>query len=547
MRQIRTKSRAARNELAVSVFLACAAIGGSAHAMSIDTGNPDIELRWDNTLRYNAAVRAEKINSTYYNSPGTDETEGRFGRGDMIMNRLDLVTELDLIYKGRYGFRVSGAAWRDFAYDNDAKGNPAFPSNYENGRFNSYTKRYIVGLSGELLDAFVFGSFDIGDTVLSVKAGRHNLYWGEALFSTTNSIAYSMAGVDGLKAASSPGIEAKETFMPRNQISANWMLTDDIAVAAQYAFEWDPFRIAPGGTFFSASDATRSDFSSATVNPITGVRSFLPNGRDLRPDDAGDFGVNLRWSPPAMGGTLGFYYRKFDEKLPQAFMQVESTGRRSVRFGYARDTQLYGVSLSGNIGTVAVAGEVSYRKDSALNSISARPGQVAAPGSTFTYKQAQGARGDTVHAIVNGVWLMPRTSLWAGGTLTAEVNYSRLLDVTENRHLYNGNGYACTGGVKAGCATRDAWGMNVGVTPQIPQAFPSWDLSFPVSVAYQIKGNGPTLGGGAEGATTWSVGVSGTYRSKHEFSLRFTDYEGGRRPSISEDHAWAGFTYKTVF
>lgn len=543
MRQNPNK-RAAPRKLSVAIFIACAAMAGSAHAMSFDTGNPDIELRWDNTIRYNAAVRAEKIDSTLYNSGGTDETEGRFDRGDMIMNRLDIVTEMDLIYKGRHGFRVSAAGWRDFAYDNDAEGNPRFPSNYDGGRFNGYTQRYIVGPGGELLDAFVFGTFDLGNTVLSLKAGRHNLYWGEALFSTTNSIAYSMAGVDGLKAASSPGIEAKETFMPRNQVSATWILTDDISMAAHYAFEWDPFRIAPGGTFFASSDASRSDFASPP-----GVR----NGSDLRPSNEGDFGVNLRWSPPVMGGTVGLYYRKFDEKLPQAFTQVETNGVttvRSVRFGFARDTELYGVSLSGNVGPVAVAGEVSYRKDAALNSTSTRSARVPL-GASYSYKQAEGARGNTMHAVVNGVWLMPRTSLWTGGTLTAEVNYSRLLEVTENDELFNkaANGSDCAGGVRAGCMSRDAWGMNLGVTPQIPQAFPSWDLSFPMSVAYQIKGNGPALGGGSEGATTYSVGVTGTYRSVHEFSLRFTDYERGNRAtrSITEDHAWLGFTYKTVF
>ncbi|VFT05424.1 anaerobic dehydrogenase [Pseudomonas aeruginosa] len=41
--------------------LAVAIMGaaGGATAMSFDIGNPDINLRWDNTLRYNLGVRME--------------------------------------------------------------------------------------------------------------------------------------------------------------------------------------------------------------------------------------------------------------------------------------------------------------------------------------------------------------------------------------------------------------------------------------------------------------------------------------------------------
>lgn len=38
-----------RSALAVAIMVAT----GSASAMEIDVGNPDIRLRWDNTARYN--------------------------------------------------------------------------------------------------------------------------------------------------------------------------------------------------------------------------------------------------------------------------------------------------------------------------------------------------------------------------------------------------------------------------------------------------------------------------------------------------------------
>lgn len=537
-----------------SVFAVAAAASGAAHADTINTGNPDLEIRWDNTVRYNAGWRAEGSNPAFYKSPGNDETEGGGRKGDMIMNRLDLLTEFDFIYKEKYGFRVSAAAWTDGAYNGGSTTNPALtaPSNYRNGQYNSYASRYIVGPSGEFLDAFVFGRFDIGSTSLNVKLGKHNVYWGESLYSVGNGIAYSQGPVDTIKAATSPGVEAKETFLPQKQISGQWQLTNELSLGGYYAFEWNPYRLVPGGTYFANGDATRSDYAS--------VAPLIPNGENIVPDRHGDYGVNARWSPEWLNGTAGFYYRKFDEKLPWGVTQLKAGSPlpTAVRLAFARGTELYGISFTKNLNTLSFGAEMSYRKNTALNSnISVVP----ANGTNLTYDEAEGARGNTFHALVNGVYLLPETALWQGGTLQAELNYSRLLSVTSNAKRFNGIGYGCavTGGVETGCSTKDAWGTNISFTPSWPQAMPGWDLSMPVTVAYQIKGNGPALGGGNEGAVTYSIGVAGTLYSRYDFSLRYVDsyakYATNNAgvvtttngSAVQNDHGWLSFTFKTTF
>jgi len=45
-----------RLAIGVAAALAC---GGQLHAREFETANPDLKLRWDNTLRYNLGVRAE--------------------------------------------------------------------------------------------------------------------------------------------------------------------------------------------------------------------------------------------------------------------------------------------------------------------------------------------------------------------------------------------------------------------------------------------------------------------------------------------------------
>jgi hypothetical protein len=74
-------------------------------AFEIDTGNPDLTIRWDNAVRFNYAVRIEERDSKIGNSPIADEGTWSFDRGDAVATRLDLLTEVDLIWKKNFGAR----------------------------------------------------------------------------------------------------------------------------------------------------------------------------------------------------------------------------------------------------------------------------------------------------------------------------------------------------------------------------------------------------------------------------------------------------------
>jgi hypothetical protein len=559
------KAGFARTTLAASIALALTALaGGSARADSIRTGNPDIELRWDNAIRYTAGVRVKDINKSFYGLPGYDETEGRFEKGDLVTNRLDLLSELDFTYAGKVGFRVSGAAWHDAAYDKMSRRNPALTVGgaYQNDVYNGYTQRYIRG-SGEILDAFVFANVSVGSVSINAKAGQHNVYWGESLYSIGNSIAYSQGPVDTIKSATNPGAEAKELFLPLKQVSAQAQLTGELSLAAQYSLDWKPFRLVPGGTYFAPSDGSRSDFAANFPGNFN-----IANGADFGPTDKkGNFGVNLRYSPAALSGSVGLYYRKFDEKLPWAFTQLRRVpvapfaAPAAIRLAFARDTELYGVSFTKNIASVSVAAELSYRKNTALNSTSGY--SVLPAGAEPTYEEVEGARGNTMHGLLNGIWLMPENPLFQGGTLQGEINFSHLDKVTKNAGRFFGEGFGCpvNQSKRDGCATRNAVGVNLGFTPEWPQAFAGWDMSMPTSLAYQVRGNGAALGGGNEGALSWAVGVTGKLYSKYEFSLKYADARARYNTNpvtglvttvngsnaVQSDHDWVVFTFKTSF
>src|SRR4029077_9296430 len=97
--------------------VACAlAAAGSAHAFEIDTGNPDVAMRWDNTIRYNVGVRAQSQDSAILGNPNFDDGDRNFSNGSIVTNRLDLLSEFDFVYQRKYGFRTSFAGWADGAY-----------------------------------------------------------------------------------------------------------------------------------------------------------------------------------------------------------------------------------------------------------------------------------------------------------------------------------------------------------------------------------------------------------------------------------------------
>ena len=582
---IHLRARRTRLSAAVAAVLAGCAFAPAAGAVELETGNPDLAVRWDNQVRYAVGMRAEGINPAFGNSPVYDETEYRFEKNKVMMNRVDLLSEFDLAYKKNYGFRVSGAAWHDQAYhDRKAHTNPGFLApglpysaigNYIGNDYSSTTNRFHYQ-GGELLDAFAYANFDIAGKRANVKLGKHTVYWGEAFFTPFHGISYSQAPLDGLKGASSPGIEAKEVFMPINQLSGAVQLSPEWSLRGQYFLDWRPNRLPEGGTYFGAADMLFSgpDRILAGFGPAGPI--LVPRGAPVEPDRKGtnNFGVNLRYSPEQMSDTtFGLYYRKFDETQPWApvfKIAPPSPVPQDYHLAYAKDTQMVAASVQTAAGPFSVGGELIYRKNTALNSNAAF---VSANGSSLDFAGVEGARGNTMHLVANAVYLLPRTALWESGTLIGEAVYSRLLSVTKNRDVFNGVGYmgcnagtaAATSGAKLvgdkndGCSTKDVLLLNVAFTPQWLQVYPGVDLSAPLSIGYGVHGNGATLGGGNEGSYTYSVGLEAVLRQKYTFAVKYSDsharYNTGptglattsNGNSAQNNHGWLALTFKTTF
>lgn len=540
----------------ISLALAtCVGMAGYANAIDIRTSNPDLKIRADNTIRYNAGWRVSDRDSKLANNPANDEAEYLFDKGDMVTNRIDLFSEFDLSWQKRLGARVSASAWYDERFPSKGKNHPdleGMESNPEN-RWSSYTERYYSGLSGEFVDAFVWGNFEFRDMYITARAGRHALLWGEAVFPTAsgNSVAFAQAPGDSWKQVTSPGATAKETVLPLNQLTAEVQLTPSLTLAGLYTFEWRSTRVPEGGTFFGAADPI-------LMGPDR-VAPGLPR-YDAKEGKSGDWGLNLRWhSAFNRGSDVGFYYREFDDKGPSwAVQMIDVPGSAlHARAVYAQDIKVMGASIATTVKGHAVSAEVSRRENGPLVSVS----PIFTSGSDF-----EGARGDTWHFLINSTSSFGKSSWYDSAAWVNELTYQRLDKVTQNKGHYKSKSSmpgACVSEIAQACATRDAWHFATSFNTTWNQVVPGFDLSLPFILQTGLKGNAPT-GGINEGGTVFKIGLDLDYQRKHLFQVGYTNYMGktknvGQSSAAGSYHAANGpqatyknrdvvnFTYSTTF
>lgn len=524
-------------------------------SMELNVGNPDIELRWDNDLRYNIGMRTQSRNSHIASNTAFQSSDYAFDRGDVVTNRVDLLTQFDLVYKTDHGFRLSAAAWYDDAYSGRRpRNNPGTEpitglpyedfNGYSNGKFSSTTKRYYRGPSAEMLDAFVFTKFNLVGAPTVIKLGQFATYWGEAIFA--NGVAYSQSPVDVRKSIATPGIQAKETFLPVAQLSIESQFTHEFGLGVQVPLDWKPTRFPEGGTYLGLSDFGFAGPDQMVLPIAPGLALPLPKGSTDKGKNKNAYGIKARWNPHWAGGAaFGAYYRKFDEVYPWIQFSGPEAGPMPLPTGYhlayARSTELYGLSVAQTIAGISLAAELVQRRNTGLNS---------APSFT-----RDGARGDITFLILNGISYFGKTRLFDSATLTAELSGSHVNRVRSNKDAFNAEGYAgCSGDKSSGCSTRNAVAMDLSFIPLWYQVFNGVDLSLPVTYSRGLHGNAADVAASSnENGGTYSVGVSADIHYQHTIALTYNGYysrlnsDNQLNGSPLRDRGWLSLTLKTSF
>lgn len=536
------KCQMLRTVTATLLMILALSIGVSA--FEIPTQNMDLEMRWDNTVRYTLSQRLSGQDEKILASRNIDDGDRNFDVG-LVSNRIDLLSEFDVIYRQRYGFRVSGAAWYDNVYHGNLDNDSAATSNHiEAGiptpGFSSESERYYAGLSGELLDAFAFSKFYLGNVPVNLKVGRHTVVWGESMFSNggVHGIAYGQAAIDVGKALAQPGVEIKELYRPRNQVSVQLQPHRNLSVGAQYYLQWEQNRMPGSGTYLSFADLLGSASESLVAGPPTHPRAF--NAGDIEPDDNGDWGLSARWSPDWLNGTVGVYYRNLSDVSGQLHLQLApvsfpgppgSVGIAPAEYhwAFASDIDLYGISLNQQIKGVSIGVELSHRRNMPLWSSAA----VIAPGGSLPDSgDTFGARGNTWHGVINFMKILGKSRLFDKATAITEFTWNHLQSVTDRPDLFKW--HRTYNGVDK--VTRDYFGTQVVFSPTWFQVMSGVDLSMPMSGTIGLKGNSAVTNGGNEGTGSFSFGFSADIFQRYKVDLKYVNYFG----KLEEDPSNSG-------
>jgi Protein of unknown function (DUF1302) len=560
---------------AISAALVAAfALPQAANAFEIETGNDDLVIRWDNTVRINVVTRVEKQDEAILKNPNNDDGDRNFDRGHWF-TRFDILSEFDFIYKKTTGFRVSAAGWWDPGYNSLDNTSTQTSNHMVNGRpalgLPDYTSRYAKGGSGEFLDVFAFDKWMIAGVPVNVRLGQTTVFWGESLLfnGAIHSVAYSQNPLDVWKGLSTPGAEAKELFRPRVGLNLQAQISDDWSVAAQYFFNWQKFsnqawRYPESGSYLSVGDPALWGGESNIIN-ATGTQRLV-RGIDITPAENRDnWGLAARWSPDWLDGTLGAYYRKsYDMQfqtmatpavLPNFPAQICAArggtpipgacyvnpkvaslqqlgqgvvGQYNMAFGSNMD--IIGLSFAKNVWGVSVGAELSYRHNMPLLSegvyvlpaafVPFVPGAIAT--NALPDGDTPGAKGNTMHGLVNLLGTIPKNFLSDSATWAMELTWMTWLDVNQNEAVFKGrDGYSQIDRVD-----KNYFGLAINYTATWYQVFPGVDILAPVSWSQGISGNSAIQAGGQKGSGSFGIGVAADIYQKYRIDLKYVGFYG---------------------
>jgi hypothetical protein len=503
------------------------------------------DLRWDNTLSYTAAFRLEHYDEAVVADPNADDGDRNFAPG-LISDRFDLLSEFDLS-NGPFGVDVSAAAWYDTVYHNTNANDSASTFNPYSVPHNQFTRstEELMGEDADLLNAFAYGSFDVDEIPVSFRAGRHTLLWGESLFFANNGIAAGQAPIDAIKAASDPEAEAKEVYLPVDQVSATIQPGPDLSFSFYDQFEWRRTRLPASGSFFSDADYLDAGGERLIVAPD----QYLYRTADTRAPASGQYGAAMQLSSGDV--DYGLYAMRFNAKEPEIFLQsnpyappgAENVGNYWLVF--PTGIQAYGASFSTYVGDSTLAGEVSVRRNMPLVSqtLFALPGGggsgygggvayatlraplYSQPATTPNYDVTSYALGDTLQGQLSTVSTLSPGTLWDGADLSAEIAANERLSVTSGAAELD--------------ASRDCFAaaLRAVFEPHYYEVLPALDLSLPLGLGYDLIGNSSVDSSMNNGAGDMEVGLTATYRTVWEGSLTFTHYFGppDRQPFADRD------------
>jgi len=326
-------------------------VAAQAQAVEFSFADNEITGSIDTTVSYGQLWRVQGQDKTN-DDINTNDGNRNFDTG-LVSEVFKITSDLEASYQN-YGVFIRGTAFYDTQimdkrndyYDNNSPGQPSQSA----PRDNSFTRetRHKAGRDAQILDAYVYGNWDVGNMPVSGRLGKQVFNWGEGLFyrngvNTTNP-------VDAAKFRL-PGSEVKEVLVPVEALSFNLGLTDNLSMETFYQFNWKETAIDPVGTYFSETDlfadggntaystqraliplgGLYSGLSALGTGGLQGGRTVDGNGNikvasvgpDINAKNDGQFGVAFRYIAEELNSTeFGFYFVNYHAKEPTIYADL---------------------------------------------------------------------------------------------------------------------------------------------------------------------------------------------------------------------------------
>lgn len=524
-----------------------------------------------------------------------DDGNLNFDKGDMTSFVFRGIHDISITGSGNTGAFIRFNYWYDDILENKNLPHGHTGNNYatnarlDNDAFDSYAR----GKGINLLDAFVYTSFDIGNMPADLRVGRQVLSWGESTFIQNGVNAINPADVNALRR---PGAELREALLPVGMVSFSLGLTEALSLDTFMMYEWDNTKLDGCGTYFSSVDILGgSGCNKVTLNPQVGPNTILGDKEsveaglyvaradDVKASDSGQFGLALRYYSTGLDTEFGFYYLNvhntapiisaYDWRTPAMSNNVVSTLGPQYFIEWPEDNKIYGLSFSTTLAGWSWSGEVSYRPAQAVQinttEILSAGLQPHLPSSFLSRIDDARPNGIPVGGYARGyeelkVWQAQSTFLqffdqvWGADRVTfiAEVALSHVADLPSldeqrfGRNPVYGKCFtaadAATPGITAGnCegfVTTNSWGYRTRLQFEYANAIRGWNLTPAIVFNHDVSGYSPNTNF-IEGRRNLQLIMGGNYLSKYNFDISYSRFDGADYdPTQDRDFISASFS-----
>ncbi len=564
-------------------------------AIDFDWNNGAISGSFDTTVSTGVSARTQGHdhrligvnNGGTANSINGDNGNLNYEKGDITSANVKATHELSL-NAGNFGFFGRASYFYDTAImDGDTARTDL--GNEARGR---------AGKDFELLDAYVFGDFDIGDVPVTLRVGNQVLSWGESTFIQNGINTINPVDVTKFRVA---GAEVREGLIPVPIIDVNVGLTDKLSIEGFVQLEWENTEIEPEGTFFSTNDLASPGGEFVFLNfgrspspsdnpPTTGAGLAIPRAADQSASDNNQWGVALRYFEPALNDTeFGLYYIQYNSRLPVLGARTGTLAglgggdyAGSARYfrEFPDDIKLIGTSFNTEIpGTgIALQGEYSFRKDQPLQvddvellfaglsptdpfggTSFGTEGQLGAFGfdeeiSGFRRKDVSQAQA-TASKILGPNLGADQIVLVGevGGTYVHdmenkdELRYEGPGTFTSGNSFFTGTGQQPETQV-GGFADAFSWGYRIRARADFNNAIGPVSLRPAIAFAHDVSGTTPSpLSNFVEDRKTVTLSLGATYLDSLRASIAYTNSFGGSAFNLLNDRDFASFVVSYSF